>query len=125
MKIHFIPTVIAAGLLSVSASHGATILTTDFEGLGNTDDNTLATSDYFPPTPTGWVPADQGYGANRQGANLVSTNNVWSFRYTNSGLTSAFEAIGALIAGSTYTITLDADMVVVLSMGKVGLSSRC
>ncbi|MDX1681129.1 MAG: hypothetical protein R3242_10405, partial [Akkermansiaceae bacterium] len=87
----------------------AIVLTEDFEGLGNTDTDTIDTYDKYPPNPgVEWVVASNGFGSSDQGANLIGTNNVWSFRYTNSGLTTAFEAIGALQAGWTYTVTFDA-----------------
>ena len=91
-------------LLATSARSGI-IFTEDFEGYGNTDDNTLSTYDKFPPVPTGWVAANQGFGSDRAGLNLVDTNTLYSFRYTNSGLTTDTGIIGALTAGTTYTVT--------------------
>ncbi|MCH7226974.1 hypothetical protein [Haloferula sp. A504] len=103
MKQLLTPT-IALGL--AGAASAAVVFTEDFEGYGNADDNTVATYDQYPPTPTGWVAANTGFNASQSGLNLVGTNTVYSFRYTNSGLTTTDGQIGNLAAG-TYTISFD------------------
>ena len=97
----------AIAAIMLPAVYGATVFTEDFEGEGNTDDNTLATYDKYPPTPGAWVAANQGFGADRSGMNLDGTNTVYSFRYTNSGLTTAVGEIGTLAAGQTITVYFD------------------
>ena len=96
------------GLLFIASfASAAVVFTEDFEGYGNTDDNTLATYDKFPPTPTDWVAANQGFGSDKAGLNLDGANTVYSFRYTNSGLTTDFGVIGSFAAGQTITVTFD------------------
>lgn len=66
------------------------------------------------PDNGNWVGANQGYGASNRGLNNEGDgldwttpygNQVYSFRYTNSGLTTSEGAIGNLEAGVTYTIS--------------------
>lgn len=108
MKSRLFPAVSAAVFVSLATADATVIFTSDFEGLGNTDDNTLATYDKYPPSPANWDPSNTGYKSSDAGANLVGTNSVWSFRYTNSGLTSKDGVIGSLTAGMTITVTFDA-----------------
>jgi hypothetical protein len=108
MKKILTTSLIAASLAAFATSaSAATVIDVDFEGLGNTDDNLIATYDKFPPSPASLAPSNNGFGSDRAGVNLVGTNNVYSFRYTNSGLTSTFETIGNLTAGVTYTLSFD------------------
>lgn len=102
----FTATLAAIAIMAMVSSAGAAIIfSSDFEGHGNTDTNALSTYDKHPPVPTGWVAANQGYGSGSAGLNLIDTNTVYSFRYTNSGLTTNAGVIGALTAGATYTVT--------------------
>jgi len=66
------------------------------------------------PDNGNWVGANQGYGSSNRGLNNEGDgltwntpygNQVFSFRYTNSGLTTSEGAIGNLEAGVTYTIS--------------------
>jgi len=100
----FVTPLLAIGLSGVCSA--AVVFTEDFEGYGNTDDNTVATYDAYPPTPTNWLAASNGFKSNEAGLNLDGTNTVYSFRYTNSGLTTKNGVIGNLGAG-TYTISFD------------------
>ncbi|NNC87705.1 MAG: hypothetical protein HKN82_04505 [Akkermansiaceae bacterium] len=68
------------------------------------------------PDNGNWVGATQGFGANRRGITDKAGGDfsapdpnmqAFAFRYTNSGLTTAEGAIGALAAGVTYTVTFD------------------
>lgn len=68
------------------------------------------------PDNGNWVGATQGFGANRRGITDKAGGDfaapdpnmqAFAFRYTNSGLTSAEGVIGALSAGTTYTVTVD------------------
>jgi hypothetical protein len=62
-----------------------------------------------------WVRANQGFGASRCGLVDESAGafadpageQAFAFRYTNSGLTTAFGVIGSLTAGTTYTVSFD------------------
>jgi hypothetical protein len=62
-----------------------------------------------------WVRANQGFGATRCGLVDESAGafadpageQAFAFRYTNSGLTTAFGVIGSLTAGTTYTVSFD------------------
>jgi hypothetical protein len=62
-----------------------------------------------------WVRATQGFGASRCGLVDESAGaftdpvgqQAFAFRYTNSGLTTAFGVIGNLTAGTTYTVSFD------------------
>ena len=66
-------------------------------------------------TPALWVRANQGYGSSRHGIlnNAAAAyptpygNQSYAFRYTNSGITTAYGVIGALEAGTTYTISFE------------------
>jgi hypothetical protein len=71
--------------------------------------------------PAAWVQATAGFGGSRHGlldqdsGSFVSpdTNNnqqVYAFRYTNSGLTTKPDRIGPLVDGITYTVSLDVVM---------------
>jgi hypothetical protein len=68
--------------------------------------------------PSDWIKATAGFGGNRHGlldqdsGNFISpdTNNnqqVYAFRYTNSGLTSKPDRIGPLVDGITYSVSFD------------------
>jgi hypothetical protein len=96
---------LAALSISAGSSQAATVFVDDFEGEGNTDDSTISTYDKYPPVPSGWVSATEGFGADSAGLNLVGTNTLYSFRYTNSGLTTDNGVIGALVSNTTYTVT--------------------
>lgn len=100
-----------AFLVTATSANAGLVFTETFEGYGNTDDNTVATYDKFPPTPTNWQPTDTGaFGAKNHGLNLDGTNTVYTFRYTNSGLTTLEGVLGNLTAGETYTISFDVSL---------------
>ena len=106
----FFSTLTAAALLTATGAQAAVVFSSDMEGHGNTDDNTLSSYDKHNPLPTGWIDAKAGFGNDRAGLNLVGTNTVYSFRYTNSGLTTVDGVIGDLTAGETYTISFDVSL---------------
>lgn len=100
--------------LIAGTTNAAVVFTDDFES----PDVTAAQSDGNTNgqiTTANWVKASNGFGSGRQGtvdeAHGDFTDPVgeqaYAFRYTNSGITSAFEAIGGLIAGTTYTVSFD------------------
>lgn len=99
-----------AFLVTATSANAGLVFTETFEGYGNTDDNTLASYDKYPPVPTNWVASSTGYKSSDSGLNLVGGNTVYSFRYTNSGLTTAEGVIGNLTAGETYTISFDVSL---------------
>ena len=108
---HLLPTLSAGALLfAATSTQAALVFSEDFEGYGNTDDNTVATYDKQPPLPTNWTRASNGFGSDKIGLNLVGTNTVLSTRYTNSGLTTNDGVIGTLTAGETYTISFDVSL---------------
>jgi hypothetical protein len=68
------------------------------------------------PDNGNWVGANQGFGATRRGITDKAGGDfsapdpnmqAFAFRYTNSGVTTAEGAVGALAADTTYTITFD------------------
>jgi hypothetical protein len=66
-------------------------------------------------TPGSWVRAANGFGSNRHGLNDESTGEftdpvgaqAYSFRYTNSGITTDVGVIGSLTSGTTYEVSFD------------------
>ncbi|WP_158279859.1 Ig-like domain-containing protein [Coraliomargarita sinensis] len=66
-------------------------------------------------TPVSWVRATQGFGATRHGLNDEASGEftgpvgaqAYSFRYTNSGITTSEGQIGALTSGTTYEVSFD------------------
>lgn len=106
---------VASMSLIAASANAAIVFTDDFES----PDVTAAQSDGNTSgavTTSKWVRATNGFGAGRDGtvdeAHGDFTDPVgeqaYAFRYTNSGITTTFESIGALVAGSTYTVTFDA-----------------
>jgi hypothetical protein len=118
-------------LALISPVYGAVVFFDDFES-GSNDAALVTTAGAYSQTPdvtgaqsdgytsggintTLWVKANQGFGATRQG--LVDESHgdftdpvgeqAYTFRYTNSGITTQSGLIGALVAGSTYTVTFD------------------
>lgn len=94
---------LAMMMLAVTAASAsaAVILSEDFEEpvVVGYDDKTA---------PADWTYATQGYGSNRCGLNNDGEGNqVFSFRYTNSGVTTKEGVIGALESDVTYTISFD------------------
>ena len=95
-----------SALPATSGSYSNTPDVTDAQSTGNTSgaSNTAL-----------WVRATQGFGASRCGLVDESAGaftdpvgeQAFAFRYTNSGLTSAFGVIGSLTAGTTYTVSFD------------------
>jgi hypothetical protein len=57
--------------------------------------------------PSRWIGATKGFGATRNGLNNIGSNQVYAFRYTNSGVGTASGVIGPATAGLTYTIYID------------------
>ena len=101
MKKKIVVMLLAAVVLSASASAGFIPLSEDFEApvVVGYDDKTA---------PADWTYATQGYGSNKCGLNNDGAGNqVFSFRYTNSGVTTKEGVIGNLELGQTYTITFD------------------
>ena len=95
--------VLAMMMLAVTAASASAgvLLSEDFEApvVVGYDDKTA---------PADWRYADQGYGASKCGLNNDGDGNqVFSFRYTNSGVTTKEGVIGALEADVTYTISFD------------------
>lgn len=118
-------------LASTSPIHGALVFFDDFES-GSNDAAVVTTTGAYSQTPdvtgaqsdgntsggintTLWVKGNQGFGSTRQG--LVDETHgdftdpvgeqAYTFRYTNSGITTQSGLIGVLVAGSTYTVTFD------------------
>jgi len=90
---------------SVSAAN-ISVLSEDFENPVAGDSSAVNTFSKG-LAPAGWVKAKQGYNASQNGLNNLGDNQVYSFRYTNSGLTSDVGMIGALEADVPYTISFD------------------
>lgn len=100
MKTKIVLMLLTAFVLSAAANAGL-LLSEDFEApiVVGFDDKTA---------PADWRYADQGYGSNKCGLNNDGAGNqVFSFRYTNSGVTTNEGVIGDLELGQTYTITFD------------------
>lgn len=111
--------VLAGGTMLATRAPAATIFEEDFEAPYNTDVNAAnSAGNTSGATPTDWVRATQGFGANRNGLVDESSGQfidptgeqAHAFRYTNSGLTTKEGVIGALTAGLTYTVSFDVVM---------------
>jgi hypothetical protein len=68
------------------------------------------------PSNGNWVKATEGYGATKHGITDKAggdfsaadpNHQAYAFRYTNSGFTSAVDALADLTAGATYRISFD------------------
>jgi hypothetical protein len=105
-------------LASLAASHAVTVFTDDFESpvIESPSYNITGTSATSRTASSDWVRSSTGYGsgsngiivADYEGFTAPGGNQAYGFRYTNSGLTSAFGVIGSLgQIGDTITITFD------------------
>lgn len=111
--------VVTGTLLLATTSANAVLVFSDNFELPNVGTTGYTTTNGVPGTSaqrdtTKWVGANQGFGATANG--IIDEGTGWfsdpngeqayAFRYTNSGVTSAEGAIGALMAG-TYNLTFD------------------
>lgn len=59
-------------------------------------------------TPSAWVRASVGFNSNRHGINRIGDGQVYTFRYTNSGITTDDGEIGTIdLNFATYEVSFD------------------
>ncbi len=101
---------LAGGLQSYAGTVTNLLFTEDWES------PVVSGYDQQPPTPTGWVAASMGYRSSWHGLHNkdsgdytapAGNDQVISFRYSNSGITTGDGVISELRADVTYTISFD------------------
>ena len=103
-------------LLVCGQASGVVVFSEDFEIPDVTAEQSIGNTSRA--VPAGWVGAQQGFGANRRGVvdeaqgDFVDPvgEQAFAFRYTNSGVTTAVDVIGAYTQGETYRISFDVVM---------------